>query len=102
MGYSDNQLAAYTRLLAPGIKYPGASIGRVVTHPDQRGNGSGRQLMQYSLTACAERWPDADITISAQKYLEAFYQSLGFQTVSEPYMEDDIPHIEMLRPATTD
>ena len=40
-------------------------------------------------------WPGA-VRISAQAYLQEFYQSLGFSTVRGPYPEDDIPHYEML------
>ena len=96
-GMIGERLACYARLFAPGVKYPGASIGRVVTAPDSRAAGIGRALMQQAMEQCQQRWPAAAITLSAQHHLEKFYHSFGFATVSEPYMEDGIPHIEMTR-----
>ena len=91
----EAQLVCYTRLLPPGAKYEGASIGRVVTKKSARGGGVGRALMLNSLAFCNEHWPDTAITISAQQYLQKFYTELGFESVSEPYDEDGIPHIRM-------
>ncbi|MEX0963578.1 MAG: GNAT family N-acetyltransferase [Pseudohongiellaceae bacterium] len=88
-------LACYARLLAPGVKYDGASIGRVVTRDSARGAGSGKALMVNSIAYCRQHWPDKAITISAQQYLEKFYNELGFLTQSEAYSEDGIPHIRM-------
>ena len=97
LGRHAAELACYARLLSPGLKYTGASIGRVVTAPAARGTGLGRELMVQALGQCEQRWPDAEVTISAQHHLAKFYASLGFETVSEPYMEDGIPHIAMTR-----
>ncbi|GAA3953735.1 GNAT family N-acetyltransferase [Chitinophaga oryziterrae] len=97
MGYIDDELAAYTRLFGPGIKYVYASIGRVVTSPKVRGSGAGRLLMEYSIATVEERFGKAPIKIGAQQYLQKFYTSLGFVQSSEMYLEDGIPHIEMIR-----
>jgi len=97
MGYIDHELAAYTRLFGPGIKYTYASIGRVVTSKKARGTGAGRQLMEYSIAAVEERFGKGPIKIGAQQYLQKFYTSLGFVQSSETYLEDGIPHIEMIR-----
>jgi ElaA protein len=97
MGYIDNELAAYTRLFGPGIKYDMASIGRVVTSPKARGTGAGRELMEYSIAMVEARFGKVPIKIGAQQYLQKFYTSLGFVQSSEMYMEDGIPHIEMIR-----
>lgn len=94
---ADGLLAAYTRLVPPGLIYKEASIGRVVTSPAARGGGLGRLLMEESIRRCAEAFGPGPIRIGAQQYLEGFYQSLGFVTVSEPYLEDGIPHVYMLR-----
>lgn len=96
-GEQGERVIACARLLAPGVKYPAASIGRVTTALGTRGTGSGRELMQIAISHCTKQWPAAGISISAQAYLESFYNSLGFKTVSAPYMEDGIPHIEMHR-----
>lgn len=96
-GMADAQLLAYARLLAPGVKYPDASIGRVVTAPGARGTGRGREVVARAIMQCEGLWPEAGITLSAQHHLEKFYSSLGFKAVSDSYMEDGIPHIEMTR-----
>jgi ElaA protein len=88
---------AYLRVVDPGIKYPEPSIGRVVVDKSVRGTGLGRTLMQEGLSRCEAVWPGRNIRISAQARLEAFYASLGFLTQGDPYLEDDIPHIQMLR-----
>jgi ElaA protein len=90
-------LAATLRCLAPGAKYAEMSLGRVVTSPAARGTGLGRELVAQGI-ACAERLhPGHAIRIGAQAHLEAFYGSFGFVTVSAPYDEDGIMHVDMLR-----
>ncbi len=95
----DETPVAYCRLLSPGVKYPEASIGRVVTAPGVRGSGAGRELMRRALTECEARFPDSGLRISAQAYLQRFYESFGFAVITAPYDEDGIPHIGMRRPA---
>jgi len=93
-------VAAYLRVLPPDVKFPGASsLGRVVTSPRARGRGLGRELTGRGITRLEERFPGADIRISAQHYLLRFYESFGFQAQGDVYDEDGIPHIEMVRPA---
>lgn len=92
----EGVLAAYSRLVPPGISYPEPSIGRVCTRRSLRMEGLGIQLMHESMQAVSRLWPGMDICISAQAYLEKFYMKFGFQTMSQPYMEDDIPHIKMV------
>jgi ElaA protein len=94
------QLAASLRCLAPGAKYEEMSLGRVVTSPAARGTGLGRELVAQGI-ACAEQLhPGHAIRIGAQAHLERFYAGFGFVTVSEPYDEDGIMHVDMLRPAS--
>lgn len=102
LGYDDtldNELVAYTRIFGPGIKFNMCSIGRVVTSSRARGNGTGRKLMEHSIATVEDRYGKVPIKIGAQQYLDKFYRSLGFQQSSEMYLEDDIPHIEMIREA---
>jgi ElaA protein len=96
---APRSLLCGVRLLAPGVAYADASIGRVVTATAQRGSGLGRQVMQRALLECACLYPGTAVTIGAQQYLERFYATLGFTTTSAPYVEDGIPHVEMRRPA---
>lgn len=91
------QLSAYLRVLAPGAKYVEMSLGRVVTNPLARRGGFGRQLLAEGIAGALQRHPGHDIRIGAQQYLEQFYQSFGFETVTAPYDEDGIQHVDMLR-----
>lgn len=97
LGKLDGEVVCYARLLAAGVKYPGPSIGRVVTASKVRRFGYGKLLMEESIQACSTLWPGQPIIISAQQYLEKFYQGFGFETRSEPYLEDGILHLEMHR-----
>lgn len=93
----QNRLAAYTRLLAPGVSYVGYSaIGRVVTASFARGQGLGRPLMLASIEWTKKHYGQAPIKISAQAHLQAYYQSVGFRSVGDEYLEDGIPHIAMV------
>ena len=91
------RLVAYARLLPPRVKYAEPSIGRVSTHPDVRGTGAGRALMRKAIERVEEAGWGPDIRIAAQMYLERFYEGFGFRRVTEPYTEDDIWHVDMVR-----
>jgi ElaA protein len=93
----ERKLAACLRCLAPGAKYTEMSLGRVVTAPFARGSGIGKQLLEQGIARALAQYPGHDIRIGAQQYLERFYQSFGFHTVSAPYDEDGILHLDMLR-----
>jgi len=95
-GTAPAALAAYLRVLDPGSKYAEPSIGRVLTVPPNRSTGLGRVLMEEGVARCFATWPGQSIRIAAQLRLEAFYQSLSFRTVSPPYVEDGIPHVDMM------
>ena len=89
------ELVGYARLLPPGVSYNEASVGRVVVEKKFRANGSGRMLMNYCIKKTAELFRCDEIVISAQTYLQRFYESMGFKTEGDQYPEDDIPHIRM-------
>ena len=95
-GWDAEMLVAYTRIIPPGIAYAEASIGRVVTSPAYRHTGAGRQLMKESISLTFSAFNCSQIKIGAQVYLTKFYQSLGFVQSSSEYLEDGIPHIEMI------
>ncbi len=96
MGFVNDALAAYTRLVPPGYIYDEMSIGRVVTSPKHRGTGLGRELMQRSIDLCKQFFGDGPIKIGAQCYLLKFYLSLGFTVIGETYLEDGIEHVHMI------
>jgi ElaA protein len=92
-------LVAYLRCVPPGSKYPEASIGRVVSAASARGIGLGRELLAQGLKHTLQVCPGQAIRLAAQQRLEQFYASFGFVTCSAPYLEDDIWHVDMRRPA---
>lgn len=95
-GWQGGRLVAYLRAFAPGDD-GAARIGRVVTAPEVRGSGLGRPLMREGIAGALARWGPAPIALSAQAHLAAFYGSLGFDVTGEPYDEDGIPHVAMIR-----
>ncbi|MDB5000602.1 MAG: putative acyltransferase [Mucilaginibacter sp.] len=97
MLFKDNELAAYARLVPPGLSFNEMSIGRVVSNPKYRRTGAGRILMKLAIEKCQQVFAEGAIKIGAQTYLLNFYSSLGFVVASEPYDEDGIPHIDMIR-----
>lgn len=98
IGWSGQEVAAYLRLLAPGVSYDKEpSLGRVITTKIGRGSGLGRELVARGLERTQQLYPTLPVRIGAQAHLNKFYGSLGFVQSSEPYLEDNIPHIQMLR-----
>lgn len=97
-GRLDGELIAAARVLPPGLAYEEPSIGRVVGSPRHRGKGFGIGLMENAIRETTRLYGQRPIKIGAQLYLKKFYENLGFQQCSETYLEDDIPHIKMLRP----
>jgi len=97
LGYKDEKLVTYTRLVPQGLSYDDyVSIGRVVSSPLVRGEGLGDELMNKSVAYCRKIWRDTAIKISAQCYLLKWYKKLGFEPVGTEYLEDDIPHHAMV------
>ena len=97
LGYYQGDLAAYARLFNKGYYFDETSIGRVVVSPKYRDKKFGHDLMKTAIEAISEFYNEKEITISAQEYLQKFYESHGFVKISEMYLEDDIPHIRMRR-----
>jgi len=93
----DPRLLAYARLVPAGLKFPEVSIGRVVTDPASRAGGLGHALMQAAVREVQRLWGPQPIRIGAQAQLEAFYNRHGFVSDHKPYIEDGIPHLEMIR-----
>ncbi|WP_409500434.1 GNAT family N-acetyltransferase [Mannheimia glucosida] len=86
-------LTAYCRLIPAD---DGVHIGRVLVTKENRGSGLARELVQKAIDYCAENFPTQPIHAQAQSYLQAFYESFGFKTVSAVYLEDGIPHLDMV------
>ena len=92
----NNEIVAYSRLLKPGTRFSEYSIGRVVVKQSERGTGLGIELMNEAKNFILREWKATKIKISAQKYLRKFYEDLGFEVVTDEYLEDGIPHFGMI------
>jgi ElaA protein len=97
LGIKNNKLVAYTRIFEPGDYFNESSIGRVVVSKQERQYKYGYDIMTASIEAISKHYNTTGIKISAQCYLKKFYSNLGFEAVGEEYLEDDIPHIAMMR-----
>lgn len=93
----DGKIIGSSRIVPPGISYADPSVGRVVSHPEFRQLKLGYQLMRHSLEVIENLYGNTPVKISAQSYLKNFYEKFGFEQVSEEYLEDDLPHMEMLK-----
>lgn len=94
---ATRELAAYCRIVDPGVKFAEPSIGRVVTPRAFRLKGYGKILMTEAVKRHEHLYPGKANRIGAQQRLEKFYEGFGFKTASDTYIEDGIPHVEMLR-----
>ncbi|TWT04157.1 GNAT family N-acetyltransferase [Planococcus sp. CPCC 101016] len=91
----NDEVLAYARLVPAGIKYNLPSIGRVIVHESARGRGLAKKLLEQSIEYILEEWQAPAIQLQGQVYLQGFYESFGFQTISDSYDEDGIPHVDM-------
>jgi ElaA protein len=96
IGIKEGEIIAYTRLFNSGQYFDTPSIGRVVVKDTERKYGYGHNLIKASIQAIFDNYNESKITISAQTYLNKFYESHGFKKVGEEYLEDGIPHIKLV------
>ncbi|MEB1809326.1 MAG: GNAT family N-acetyltransferase [Bacillaceae bacterium] len=92
----NGEVVAYLRILPKHTKYKECSIGRVIVKKEFRGTGLAKEMLKRAITIIENDLNDTEIKIQAQQYLEHFYGSFGFKTISDVYLEDDIPHIDMI------
>ena len=98
LGYDEKgKLATYARIVFPGVSYKEVAIGRVVSSQEHRRTGAGKELMQEAIKAIENIYGKVPVRISAQTYLVKFYSEFGFVSTGKEYLEDDIPHTEMLK-----
>ncbi|WP_375240056.1 GNAT family N-acetyltransferase [Aurantibacter sp.] len=97
LGIKDHKIVAYTRIFKPADYFELSSIGRVIVKEDQRKFKYGYQIMEASIKAIKDHFNETEIKISAQCYLNKFYNNLGFKNIGETYLEDGIPHIAMIK-----
>ena len=96
LGKNNNTIVAYTRLFKQGDYFDKASIGRVVVDKNVRHLKYGSLIMKASINAIKNHFGTSEIKISAQLYLKGFYNSFGFKSIGDSYLEDGIPHIGMV------
>jgi ElaA protein len=89
----NGELQAYARIIE---EEKIIHFGRVLVVKKYRDQQLGRKIVEKTLQEIEKRYPNQPVVISAQAYLVAFYQSFGFEQTSDVYLEDEIPHIEML------
>lgn len=97
LGFKKGSIVAYTRIFKPGLYFEESSIGRVVVAVNQREHKYGYDIMKASIEAIELHFKTSEIKISAQCYLKKFYTNIGFNIIGEEYLEDDIPHIAMVK-----
>ncbi len=97
LGWRDNQLVAYARILKNEDDFAPVVIGRVIVSPQVRGEKLGYQLMERAVASCQQYWPQHTLYLGAQAHLQPFYAHFGFSPVTDVYDEDGIPHIGMAR-----
>lgn len=90
-------LVAYSRILPPGVKYTETAFGRVLITKEFRSYGFGKELVERSVNLALQEYPDHNIKISAQLYLQKFYESYGFKVTGGVYDDGGIEHIDMIR-----
>lgn len=93
---NNNEIIAYCRLLPKGVAYKESSIGRVLVSKNYRGQNLAKELMEKGINFIIKNMNENEIKIQAQAYLLKFYSSFGFIPISDEYIEDDIPHIDMI------
>jgi ElaA protein len=96
LGFKGSKIVAYTRIFKPGDYFKEASIGRVVVAKNERQHKYGYDIMKASIQVINDMFNENTIRISAQCYLQSFYNNLGFKAVGEEYLEDGIPHMAMI------
>lgn len=92
----NGEIIAYLRIVPAGISYQEVSLGRVFVKREYRGQGMAKELLKRGLDFIQKELKETNVKIQAQDYLRSFYSSFGFQTISETYLEDNIPHVDML------
>ncbi|MCL2828735.1 MAG: GNAT family N-acetyltransferase [Oscillospiraceae bacterium] len=96
MAFDGNQLVGCLRILEKGVTFEEVSIGRVVMAPSHRRTGIAKCMMQQALDFISQEWRETRVKISAQSYTIPFYAGVGFEVMSKEYLEDDIPHVDMV------
>lgn len=96
LGFKNKFLSAYLRIVPPNKKFKEPSLGRIVVAKSCRGYGLGTELVKRGMNHTKKLYKTDNIRIQAQSHLQNFYRQIGYKTVTDKYLKDGIPHIEML------
>jgi ElaA protein len=96
LGFVDEKIVGYARIIPAGLVYPTPSIGRVVIDENHRGNKYAYKLMKKAIKIAMHKFEAKKITISAQLYLKDFYEKIGFKVIGKVYLDCDLPHLKMI------
>ena len=92
----NGEIVTYMRIIEKGVSYPEISMGRLLTRENHRKSGLSRQTIERGLDFVVNTLGESKIRVSGQLYMKEFYESMGFCTTSDVYLEDEIEHVEML------
>ncbi len=91
--YENDNIISYGRIF---LENDYAHIGRVIVNKDFRSKGLGRELLKKLIYVSNDKFANKDIFIEAQARLQKFYEEFNFKAISETFLLDGIPHIEMI------
>ena len=92
----NSEIIATSRILKAGVAYPEIAIGRVVSSPKHRDKKLGHLIMSESMKFVESTFGRQNIRLGAQTHLTSFYEKYAFKSTGKEYLEDGIPHTEML------
>ncbi|APX72840.1 GNAT family N-acetyltransferase [Companilactobacillus allii] len=92
--YEGKKIIAYARVFREDGHI---TFGRIVAAKDHRGTGLGAKLVEEVLRVINDKFPDQNIEIEAQTYVEGFYKKFGFKSVGDVFLFNHTPHIKMIK-----
>lgn len=92
----DQKILAYARIIPNDVLYQEPSIGRILVAKGHRGKGYAKEMLTQAIAVVTNQWGNKKIKLHGQVYLRDFYRSFGFREVTEEYLEDGIPHVDMV------
>ncbi|MUV36498.1 putative N-acetyltransferase YjcF [Lentibacillus sp. JNUCC-1] len=93
VGYADGNPAAASRLR---LVDDYGKLERIAVLKEYRGNSYGKQIIQAMEDFIKQhKLPKAKL--NAQTHAENFYKKLGYETISDTFMDAGIPHVTMIK-----
>ena len=92
---NDDNIKAYLRIFEKDEET--AQIGRVVTDEKERRKGLASNLIKSGIEFCKKEMKKNKVYLEGQVYCKDLYLHLGFNIISDEFLEDGIPHYKMLK-----